>query len=144
MYEQIVLHIKHRTFTPLVLSSSGGWSPLPRLPKETGWPHCHQAQSVVHHSPELHQVQDCLLTNSVSSHVPAWTEIPFHAPPSPSAWRTTPWTSSTRRSIFRIASLILTQTHLFYLLINPISLSIVFLINVVGLHYTYTLAMVAK
>ena len=32
-------------------------APLPRLPKETGWPHCHQAQSVVHHNPELHQVQ---------------------------------------------------------------------------------------
>ena len=103
-------------------------SPLPRLPKETGWPHCHQAQSVAHHNPELHQVQDCFLTNSVSSHVPAWTEIPFHAPPvhlltytlaKQPAWRTTPWTSSTRRSTFRIA-------HLFsLLLINHISLGIV-------------------
>ena len=94
-----VEHMSKEPFT-LNIEPSPHWSypqvvdeaPLPRLPKETGWPHCHQAQSVIHHNPELHQVQDCLLTiqsavmclrGPRSPFMPHQVHLPGGPPPGP-------------------------------------------------------------
>ena len=48
--------------------------------QKTGWPHRHQAWTILQHDTEFHQMQDWILTHTIRNHVPAWTEIVIPCP----------------------------------------------------------------